>query len=133
MRQWASALRSRSKMLCLIRWKRRRPRCDGGDIRPPVHTTLGGDVDEAHARQRRLGSGHSGENARGQVQKKLTVSTICNAALDKAATELFAKARKDRVPGATYAKCYEYLITKTGLRAVAALEQYSKFRSDVSS
>jgi hypothetical protein len=88
------------------------------------------DLDEAHERQRELASGHHGRNPRGQVQKQTeTVSSVCNAALDKAATELLAKARQARVPGATYARIYSHLITKTQWgRSIASLEQFSRIQ-----
>jgi hypothetical protein len=59
----------------------------------------------------------------------VNATKVYNDALDKAASELLAKARRDRVPGATYARIYEHLITKTQWgRSVASLEKYSRIQ-----
>jgi hypothetical protein len=42
-----------------------------------------------------------------------TMSSVINAQLDKMANELLARAKKEGVPGLTFAKCYEAIITKT--------------------
>jgi hypothetical protein len=58
-----------------------------------------------------------------------SATKVYNDALNKAATELLAKARRDRVPGATFARCYEHIITKTQWgRSIASLEKYSRIQ-----
>jgi hypothetical protein len=79
-------------------------------------------LEDVHDHERRK---HPNDGENPAATKNM--STVLNAALDKAANELLAKARKDRVAGATYARIYEHIITKTQWgRSIASLEKLSR-------
>jgi hypothetical protein len=56
-----------------------------------------------------------------------TMSRVINDALNKAATELLSRAKRDRIEGATFARCYKAIITKSQWgRSLASLEKFHR-------